>query len=142
IKFLLPFTIYIGALRSFTSHGWVIWLPLIFAWFMIPVMEIFIKPDPSNLGAAEEELAKKNRGYDVLLYVVVAAQYFALYIFLDGMKNDTLQWHEIIGRVWVMGMLCGVFGINVGHELGHRVNKFEQTLAKALLLTSLYMHFF
>jgi len=105
-------------------------------------MEIFIKPDPSNLGAAEEELAKKNRGYDVLLYVVVAAQYFALYIFLDGMKNDTLQWHEIIGRVWVMGMLCGVFGINVGHELGHRVNKFEQTLAKALLLTSLYMHFF
>ena len=41
-----------------------------------------------------------------------------------------------------MGLLCGTFGINVGHELGHRVNKFEQTLAKALLLTSLYMHFF
>jgi alkane 1-monooxygenase len=41
-----------------------------------------------------------------------------------------------------MGLLCGVFGINVGHELGHRVNVFEQTLAKALLLTSLYMHFF
>jgi alkane 1-monooxygenase len=38
--------------------------------------------------------------------------------------------------------LCGVFGINVGHELGHRVNKWEQGLAKALLLTSLYMHFF
>ncbi len=142
IKFLLPFTIYIGSLRSFTMHGWVIWLPLLFAWFIIPVMEIFIKPDPSNLSAAEEELAKKNKTYDVLLYVVVAAQYFALYLFLDGMKNDTLEWYEIIGRVWVMGMLCGVFGINVGHELGHRVNKFEQTLAKALLLTSLYMHFF
>jgi alkane 1-monooxygenase len=41
-----------------------------------------------------------------------------------------------------MGLLCGTFGINVGHELGHRVNKAEQTLAKALLLTSLYMHFF
>jgi alkane 1-monooxygenase len=38
--------------------------------------------------------------------------------------------------------MCGVFGINVGHELGHRVNFFEQTMAKALLLTSLYMHFF
>jgi alkane 1-monooxygenase len=32
--------------------------------------------------------------------------------------------------------------INVGHELGHRVKKFEQTLAKMLLLTSLYMHFY
>jgi alkane 1-monooxygenase len=41
-----------------------------------------------------------------------------------------------------MGLLCGVFGINVGHELGHRVNPFEQTLAKMLLLTSLYMHFY
>jgi len=41
-----------------------------------------------------------------------------------------------------MGLLCGTFGINVGHELGHRVNRFEQILAKALLLTSLYMHFF
>jgi alkane 1-monooxygenase len=41
-----------------------------------------------------------------------------------------------------MGLLCGTFGINVAHELGHRVNKLEQFLAKALLLTSLYMHFF
>jgi alkane 1-monooxygenase len=38
--------------------------------------------------------------------------------------------------------LCGIFGINVAHELGHRVNKMEQTFAKLLLLTSLYMHFF
>jgi alkane 1-monooxygenase len=41
-----------------------------------------------------------------------------------------------------MGLLCGTFGINVGHELGHRVNPFEQTLARLLLLSSLYMHFF
>ena len=39
-------------------------------------------------------------------------------------------------------MLCGTFGINVAHELGHRKNKFEQTLAKISLLSSLYMHFF
>lgn len=41
-----------------------------------------------------------------------------------------------------MGLLCGTFGINIGHELGHRVNHFEQWLAKASLMTSLYMHFF
>src|SRR5437868_7936031 len=41
-----------------------------------------------------------------------------------------------------MGLLCGSLGINVAHELGHRINKFEQFLAKSLLLTSLYMHFF
>ncbi|MBC7874382.1 MAG: fatty acid desaturase, partial [Ferruginibacter sp.] len=142
LKFLIPFTIYWGSIRSFNSHGWIIWLPLVFAWLIVPLMEVFIKPSSANMSAAEEELAKKNKGYDLLLYFVVLVQYFALYEFLDSMKNDTLLWYETIGRIWVMGMLCGVFGINVGHELGHRVNKFEQVLAKTLLLTSLYMHFF
>jgi alkane 1-monooxygenase len=142
LKFLIPFTIFFGSIRSFHSYGWTIWIPLLFAWVIVPLMEVFIKPSSYNMSAAEEELAKKNRGYDILLYLVVVVQYYALYEFLYSMKHDTLDWYETAGRIWVMGMLCGVFGINVGHELGHRVNRFEQFLAKALLLTSLYMHFF
>jgi alkane 1-monooxygenase len=49
---------------------------------------------------------------------------------------------DTVGRVIAMGLLCGIFGINVAHELGHRVNFVEQLFAKSLLLTSLYMHFF
>ncbi len=142
LKFFIPFTLFAGSIRSFHSHGWVIWLPVFFAWLFIPLLEVFIKPDPGNMSAAEEQLAKKNRGYDIVLYLVVAVQYFSLYEFLTSMKYDMLTWQETLGRILVMGMLCGVFGINVGHELGHRVSKFEQVLAKALLLTSLYMHFF
>ena len=142
LKFLIPFILYFGSIRSFHSYGWVIWLPLLFAWVFIPLMEMFIKPNPANMSATEEELAKKNKGYDILLYLIVVVQYFALYEFLFSMKNDILSWQDTTGRIMVMGLLCGVFGINVGHELGHRVNKFEQVLAKALLLTSLYMHFF
>jgi alkane 1-monooxygenase len=40
-----------------------------------------------------------------------------------------------------MGLMCGVYGINVAHELGHRAQRWERDLARALLLTSLYMHF-
>ncbi len=47
-----------------------------------------------------------------------------------------------VGRITAMGMLCGVMGINVAHELGHRKRKYEQQMSKLLLLTSLYMHFF
>jgi alkane 1-monooxygenase len=61
---------------------------------------------------------------------------------LKNITDPALPWYDLTGRLLVMGLLCGVFGINVGHELGHRVNGSEQTLAKALLLTSLYMHFF
>ena len=40
-----------------------------------------------------------------------------------------------------MGLMCGVFGINIAHELGHRNNWYEQLMAEVLLLTSLEMHF-
>ncbi|HNU14411.1 MAG TPA: alkane 1-monooxygenase [Chitinophagaceae bacterium] len=94
------------------------------------------------MSTAEEELAKKDRIYDFLLYLIVILQYSLLVKFLAAMSANDLTTYDILGRIWVMGLLCGTFGINVGHELGHRVNRFEQTLAKALLLTSLYMHFF
>ena len=142
LKYLLPFILYAGALRSFYAHGIVVWFPLILAWAVIPVTEFFIKADALNMGAAEEELAKADKTYDIILYLIVPLQFIALYFFLKNIGDSSLRWYDITGRIWVMGLLCGVFGINVGHELGHRVNVFEQTLAKMLLLSSLYMHFF
>ena len=141
-KYLAPLVIYIGAYRSFQVAGWQVWLPLIYAWIAIPVLELLIKPDPKNMNETEEELARSDKTYDVFLYAMVVLQYFALYQFLEGMRRDNLHWIDIAGRIWVMGLLCGTFGINVGHELGHRISRAEQFLAKALLLTSLYMHFF
>jgi hypothetical protein len=135
-KYISPFIIYIGSFRAFTVTGWEVWLPLIYAWLIIPLLELFIRPDPKNMTGTEEESAKKNRIYDLLLYFVVILQYAALVMFLYAMSHDEMTWIDIIGRVWVMGMLCGVFGISVGHELGQRVNKFEQVLAKMLLLSS------
>jgi alkane 1-monooxygenase len=141
-KYASPFIVYIGAFHAFAVTGWQIWLPLIYAWIIIPMTELLLKPDSRNMNAAEEELAKADKRYDVLLYLVVVLQYAALYKFLYAMSHDTMTWVDIAGRIWVMGLLCGTFGINAGHELGHRVNVFEQTLAKMLLLTSQYMHFY
>lgn len=144
LKYLSPLIIYIGSYRSFSVTGWEIWMPLIWAWVLIPLTELLIRPMPANLSAAEEELVKNDKIYDIFLYLVVILQYSLLVKFCIAMKEDAtiMTWQDVAGRIWVMGLLCGTFGINVGHELGHRVNKFEQTLAKALLLTSLYMHFF
>lgn len=134
--------IYYGAITSFLSQGWLIWTPLIYAWILIPLLELFIKPDPTNLSDAEEEMARHNRLYDYLLYLIVPLQYVALGLFLYSVTFVAQPSIDIAGKTAVMGLLCGTFGINVGHELGHRVNRLEQFLAKALLMTSLYMHFY
>lgn len=142
LKYCTPISIYVLAVFSFFMHGWYVWLPLIYAWVFIPLIELFIRPDEKNMNAAEEELAKRNPLYDYILYLVVFFQYAVLIYFLFTVSSKNLKWWEITGHILTMGLLCGVFGINVAHELGHRANKYEQIMAKALLATSLYMHFF
>jgi alkane 1-monooxygenase len=141
-KYLAPCLLYFGAITAFLSHGFGVWIPLLYAWVIIPALELFIRPDPSNLSTVEEELAKQARWYDYMLYGIVPLQYGALGLFLYNVTYIPQPLIDVAGKTAVMGLLCGTFGINVGHELGHRTTPFEQFLAKALLLTSLYMHFF
>lgn len=94
------------------------------------------------MDVVEEEMAKKDRLYDFVLYLMVLLLYPMLFLFLHSMQEHNLNKWDIIARVATMGMLCGTFGINIGHELGHRIIRYEQILAKASLLTSLYTHFF
>ena len=142
LKYLVPFVLFVGAICSFKSYGIVVWLPLVLVWIIIPLLEFFIDEDAKNMTAAEEELVSADRTYDFILYLIVPLQYVSLYFFLINIGDNNLSTADLVGRIGVMGVLCGTFGINVGHELGHRINKTEQTFAKMLLLTSLYMHFF
>lgn len=141
-KYLSPLIIYILAWISFTQSGWFAWIPLLYVWLLIPIIELFFKPDEKNLSATEIEIAKKDSTYDYLLYIIVVFQYLSLFKFLSVISTPNSPTFDVIGRIFTMGLLCGTFGINVAHELGHRKNKMEQFFAKALLLTSLYMHFF
>ena len=140
-KYFSPLLVYLGSLQAFSSHGIICFAPLIYAWVIIPGLELFLKADNSNLSEAEEELAKQNKGYDYILYLIVLLQLPTLFYFLYSMQDPNLTVADKIGRIGTMGLLCGTFGINVGHELGHRIKPFEQTLAKISLLSSLYMHF-
>lgn len=142
LKYFCPLLLFAGILRSFTSTGWVVWIPLMIAWLIIPILELLLPPNERNLESAEEELARSDWRYDLILYAVVPFQCLALFLFLRSFQDPQLRFIDLVGRTWVMGLACGVFGINVGHELGHRSNKTEQWMAKLLLLTSQYMHFF
>jgi len=140
-KYATPFVLYGLGYLSFTKSGLYAWTPLIYVFLMVPLVELFIAPNPANLDAAEEQLAKANKWYDIVLWCTAPFQYFLLYTFLTHIGSSQ-SISDTLGSIIGMGLLCGAFGINVAHELGHRTNKFEQFLAKSLLLSSLYMHFF
>ena len=141
LKYLLVFTLPATAIISFTSHGWITYLPLLYAFAFIPTLELTLRSEGRNLELAEKAMIQEDRIYDLLLYLTVPIQLTILIFFLFAIQ-ESLSPFDYWGRVTGMGMLCGVFGINVAHELGHRSTRFEQTLAEIMLTTSLYMHFF
>ncbi|MBN8587991.1 MAG: alkane 1-monooxygenase [Rhodothermia bacterium] len=109
---------------------------------IIPFLELFTQGSTENLSAIEEAVASQDRTYDYLLYGLVPLQYLILGYFLFQMDTQNVPLSVQIGMTTAFGMACGVLGINAAHELGHRATRYEQFMSKALLLTTLYLHFF
>ena len=142
LKYLAAFTIPISAIISiYFKDIWSFFTPF-YAFVIIPILEILLPVDTSNLSPEEREQKQHSKVFDWLLYLNVPLIYlFLLYTLID-ITSNTYQTFEIIGLVFSIGIVLGVNGINVGHELGHRQQTWERYLGKMLLLPSFYMHFY
>jgi alkane 1-monooxygenase len=142
LKYILAFVSPVITCISFDFSGAMAFIPVIYAFALIPSLELLIKPDHSNISETEEKQFENSKLFDVFLYLMVPIQFILLGKFLVVMNAATEYTATETGHILSMGLLCGIIGINVAHELGHRSSGFEKFLAKSLLLTSLYMHFF
>jgi alkane 1-monooxygenase len=134
---LLPVTVYI----SFTSTGWLTFLPVVVFFGLIPSLELLFKPDKENFSKEQEQLEKENKIYSYILYATIPIQLIYLGYFFVVIQEPQLTYLDMAGRISAMGLMCGVIGINVGHELGHRNNRLDEFWGEVLLLTSLDTHF-
>lgn len=135
--YLVPTTMFI----SMNSTGMMCFIPIFVFFVFIPVVEFIVKPDKSNLEAKLATDEANQNIYDWILYLAVPIQLCALIYFFYIIQNTAFGTIEYYGRITAMGMMCGVIGINVGHELGHRHERWEQFLGEIMLLSSLNTHF-
>lgn len=140
LKYLLVFTIPLTVYVSFEATGWLTFLPLIYVFGIVPLSDLFFKIDATNFDKEQEEIEKNNKLYTYILYLTLPVQILFLVWFLIITHNHSLN-IDLIGKIFAMGIMSGVIGINVGHELGHRNNRFDELLGEILLLTSLETHF-
>lgn len=135
LVYLLPITV----LLSFYLPGVGHFLPMLVFYGLLPLLELAIAPNHANHPAIDQR--KTDRFFDVVLYAAVPVQWAVLIYFFQWVSHHNVTAAEYVGITLSMGLMCGVFGINIAHELGHRSSRFERFLAELLLLTSLEMHF-
>ena len=59
----------------------------------------------------------------------------AVSIFFTLSPNTPVRFRlKFFGRIFAMGLMCGVMGINIGHELGHRPERINQLLGEIVAL--------
>lgn len=142
LKYLLSFIPILAVYWGFTMGGLWTFSGVIVAFVIIPTMELFTPGTTINRTDETTMSTLKSRFFDVLLYLNLPLLYGLILYFCHIVLTEYLAAYELIGMTASLGVIIGAAGINVGHELGHRLTWYEQTMSKMHLLTALYMHFF
>ena len=137
LAYILPALCIIGVTRG---GNWSI-ATLIFAFGIIPFLELFLPFLSSKIQIEEEHALASNRFYDLLLYINFPILYLIIFLFLDGVSEGRYSLLEFSMNLLGVGIIVGSLGINVAHELGHRSHWFDQILSQGMLMSALYMHF-
>lgn len=141
-KYFAAYLTPVSVFLALYSENYLAFSTIILMFIILPFIELFTNGNQINMNEVEEKVALEDRLYDWIVFSIVPIQYFLLAYFLIQISNEQATLTYQIGATIAFGISCGVLGINVAHELGHRLTKKEQTMSKLLLLTSLYMHFF
>ena len=137
LVFLIPLTVILG----FWFGGWYTFITPIVVFGIVPIIDALIGQDESNLSIEKEKELENKRTFRIITQI--AAPFNTILVILGAYWISTIQLSaiELIVFTISMGISSGVFGINISHELGHRIqNRFEPFLSRLILISTLYMH--
>ncbi len=141
-KYLIAYAAPLAALWGVFTLGHWSFSGIYVGFVLIPVLELIGPKSKENFPEELEKNRVADRFFDFLLYLNLPILYALIHFYFQTLQKGGLASYEIIGLTCSVGLIVGTIGINVAHELGHRATWHEQFLAKSLLLSAMYMHFF
>ncbi|MCU0576934.1 MAG: alkane 1-monooxygenase [Desulfobacterota bacterium] len=134
---LVPFSVVLG----YSLGGAYTFLTPVFVFGVIPVLDLALGMNTSNPDAEQEEALKERFSYRIITMLCAPLQVGIVLWGVWVISRGTLTPLEAAGFIFSLGVSSGVMGINVSHELQHRVNRsLEPFLSRVMLWTTLYMH--
>lgn len=135
--FLVPFSVVLG----YSMGGAFTFLTPVLVFGAVPILDILIGISRKNPVPEEEKELGNALGFKLITWLCVPLQIAIVFWGAFVVTYGILGPIEIAGFVSSVGVSSGVMGINVSHELQHRVNnRFEPILSRFMLWTVGYMH--
>lgn len=142
LKYLAAYINPAFAIAGLLIGGWFTYMNVIFVFVLVPIFDQLGPESTENADEQERGKLVKKSLFDWLLYLNLPLLYGILVLFIITIDQSGLAIYELVGNILSVGIVIGTCGINVGHELGHRKTKWENTIAQLLLIPALYLHFF
>lgn len=142
LSLLIPTTVLIGpALMLNSGKAWMLWLPVVFFYTIVPLLDRILGEDQSNPPESAVPALDADLYYRWVTYLLAPVLWAAFIFSAWFVSRFDLPLHAMFAMVLISGSVGG-FCINLGHELGHKNTQIEKWLAKIVLAPSGYGHFF
>lgn len=138
---LFPLIPFAGmALMLWSGQEWTLWLPLVFVYAAVPLLDYLFGNDACNPPEQIVPQLEADRYYQLLTYFTVPIHYLVLIAGAWFVASFELGWFGLLGHSLLVGAIGG-FCLNIGHELGHKKSKTDRLMAKLALAVPFYGHF-
>ena len=142
LSLLVPAFVCAGPLLYFaTQDVRALWAPVLLTYVIIPVLDVVLGKDRSNPPEEAVPALEADRYYRYVTYALVPLLWAGFIFGVWFFTTHRLPWHAQLAGVLSTGGIGG-FGINLGHELGHKRPEQERWLAKLILAMTGYGHFY
>jgi alkane 1-monooxygenase len=141
LSVFLPLVPILGiGLYFITGALWVLGLPLLISYILIPLLDWLLGADTNNPPEEIVPQLEQDQYYRRLTWITVPLHFVTLVAVAWFVSTQN------IGNGWIllMAVTAGAYsglGINTAHELGHKKEPFERILARIALAIPAYGHF-
>jgi alkane 1-monooxygenase len=141
LSVLFPLVPFVGmGLMVLTGMEWTLWVPLVFLYIFVPLLDHLFPNDRSNPPEQIVPQLEADNYYRLLNHLTVPLHFLVLVAGAWFVAAQDPGWSGLVAISLTVGVISG-FGINTGHELGHKKNAADRLAARLVLAVPFYGHF-